>query len=264
VFGVCAVPWVAHAVLLTATHPVLAEWNAQNVTPTPPLWDTLLSGGALLLLAVPGAVVVARRRSPREMVALTWLGLGGLALYAPFALQRRLSIGLWLPLAVLAGVGLREVVWPRVRPRLRPLFASALAATVVLSNGLVYAATLGAIAARDEGVFLTSGQATALDWLASHAGRSVVAAPPEVGLLIPAQTDARVIYGHPYETVEAEARKAEVEAFYAGTVRGPDFVAAHEVAYVLAEPGDERGWAPPADWDWPVVFDQGGVVIYAP
>jgi hypothetical protein len=49
------------------------------------------------------------------MAVLIWLVLGLLALYAPFALQRRLALGLWMPLVLLAGHRAEEVVWPRVR-----------------------------------------------------------------------------------------------------------------------------------------------------
>jgi hypothetical protein len=243
---------------------VLAQWNAQNVTPSPPLWDAAIAGGVLLLLAIPGGYVVARRQHPREMVALLWLLVGALALYAPFALQRRLSIGLWLPLAVLAGVGLREVVLPRLRPRLRPVFVAIAGPALVLSNVLVYAATLGAIASRDTAVFATPAEAAALDWLASNGGRALVAAPPRLGLLIPARTDARVIYGHPFETVPAQAREADLVALFANSVSGPLWVQPRGVDYVLATVGRPPGWTVPSDWRWPVVFEQDGVVIYAP
>lgn len=264
VFALAALPWLVHAFALTINHPVLAQWNAQNQTPTPPLWDTALSGGALLLLAVPGALVAARRRASREVVLLVWLGLGTLALYAPFSLQRRLAVGLWMPLALLAGIGLREVVWPRVKGQLRPVVMAGLAIALVTTNLLVYAATLGAIAARQRDVFLTAREASALDWLAANAGRSLVAAPPDFGVWLPARTDARVLYGHPFETVDAVARQAELEAFYAGEVAGPAFVAEHNIAYVIFGVGMRDRWVLPEDWNWPVVFEQNGVVIYAP
>jgi hypothetical protein len=264
VFGLAAAPWLVQAALITMRHPTLALWNAQNQTPSPPVWDAAIAGGVLLLLAIPGAVVAARRRTPRDVIVLLWLGLGTLALYAPFSLQRRLSIGLWMPLTLLAGLGLRRVVWPRVGPRLRPLVGAGLAVALVTSNLLVVAATLGAVAARQPDIFMTRAQAMALDWLRANAGRGLVAAPPAQALWVPARTDARVIYGHPFETVQADERKAEVEAFFAGDVPGPAFVAEQRVAYILAQSSGDARWVAPADWVWRVVFEQDGVVIYAP
>ena len=55
-------------------------------------------------------------------------------------------------------------------------------------------------------------------------GRSLVAAPTSLGLWVPARSNARVIYGHPFETINADVQKAQLEAFYAGLVEGPHHV----------------------------------------
>lgn len=265
IFGAGSVPWLAYDFTLTLRHPVLAAWNAQNLTPSPPLWDAVLAGGVPLLLAAVGGGRAARRRTPLDIILLVWLGLGGLALYAPFALQRRLAVGLWLPVGVLAAQALRDVVWPRLKPALRPLAVGLLAVLVLPSNLLVYAATLGAVAARDPEVFWTADEAAALDWLAANAAvTDTVAASPEMGLFIPARTAARVLYGHPFETVNAEAQEQALLDFYAGRVPPDEFVQAHGVTWVLVGPR-ERALAG-ANWpaDWPVAFERGEVVIYAP
>jgi hypothetical protein len=200
----------------------------------------------------------------RDAMLILWLGLCGLALYAPFPLQRRLSLGLWMPVALLATGSLRSVIWPRLAARPRPLVAAGLALAVLPSNFLVYGATLGAIAARDPAIFLTRGEAAELDWLKANAGTAIVAAAPDMSLFVPARTDARVVYGHPFETVDAEARRRAVEDFYAGVSPKGTFVAAYDVQYVLYGPRERalgRGGEPPA---WPKAFDQEGVVIYAP
>src|SRR5579859_384408 len=107
IFGICGVPWVAYDALVSRLDPILARWNAQNLTPSPALWDLALSGGLPLLLAIAGLTLAARRRTDRDVDLVAWIGLGGLALYAPFDLQRRLSQGLWMPLTLLAICGLR-------------------------------------------------------------------------------------------------------------------------------------------------------------
>lgn len=264
VFGAAALPWLIYDAALTMTHPVLAQWNAQNLTPSPPLWDALVSGGVLLLLALPGLSVVLRRRSPRDVALLVWLVLGTLALYAPFALQRRLALGLWMPLTLLAGIGLQTVVWPRVRPRLRPLLVGGLVLAAGLSNVIVVASTLRAVRMREDAIFLTASQAASLDWLAANAGRALVAAPPEMGQWVPARTDARVLYGHPFETVGAVDRRAELEGFYRGLVPGRQFVDEHGIKYVLVASSGQGIMPVPADWRWEVVYNEGRAIIYAP
>jgi hypothetical protein len=265
VFGLFATPWVIYDAAVSYLNPVLAQWNAQNLTPSPAVWDLALSGGLPLLLGIAGAVVAARRRTDADVALLAWLGLGGLALYAPFALQRRLSLGLWMPLTLLAVIGLRELLWPRLAGIWRPVALAAVAVLSVPSNLLVYGATLAAVQRRDPAVFITQAEAAALVWLAAQApAGSVVAASPEMGLLIPARTDARVVYGHPFETVEAAVRKQAIEDFYAGRMPAIDFVRQYGVAYVVW--GDRErllGGALPAA-GWQPVFDDGTVVIYAP
>lgn len=265
VFGICAAPWVIYDALVTRLNPVLAQWNAQNITPSPPLWDLALSGGVLLVLAIPGAAVAARRRSETDIVLLAWLGLGVLALVAPFSLQRRLSLGLWMPLTLLAVLGLRLALWPRIAPRWRPLALAGLAVLALPTNLVVVAATLSAIQRRDPAVFLTQHEADALAWLASHAPPgAVVAASPEMSLFIPARTDERVIYGHPFETVDATSQRRAVEEFFAGTTSAAGFVRDYGVAYVMW--GDrERQLGPgPSAHGWYPTFEEAGLVIYAP
>ena len=264
-FGLLALPWLVYDFTLTLRHPVLAEWNAQNLTPTPPLWDVLIAGGAPLLLAAVGFVRAARRRSPRDVILLVWLGLGGLALYAPFALQRRLSVGLWVPVCVLAVEALREVVWPRLRPAWRPLVVGALALLALPTNLIVYAATLGAIASREPDIYWSADEAAALRWLAGHATPAdTVAAAPEFGLFIPARTAARVLYGHPFETIHAAAQEQLLLDFYAGRASPEAFVAAHQITYVIVGSRERELLGAAWDVDWPVVFASGEVVIYAP
>jgi hypothetical protein len=265
VFGLCAVPWLVYDFLLTVGHAVLTAWNAQNLTPSPPFWDALLSGGVPLLLALGGLVVAARRRAPTDIILIVWLVLNGLALYAPFALQRRLSLGLWLPVSALAIIGLQDLVWPRLKPAWRSLLIGGLAVAVLPSNLLLYAATLNAVARRDPAIFWTADEAAGLRWLSANAvAGSLVLAAPDTGLFVPARTDARVIYGHPFETTFASDKRQAVEAFFAGQTSAATFLSQHGVDFVFFGPR-ERALAPGGPpGAWPVVFASGEVEIYAP
>jgi hypothetical protein len=216
------------------------------------------------MLAVVGGIYAARRRDEGAAILWTWLGLGIIALYVPISLQRRLSLGLWMPIVLLAVTALRDVIWPRVAPHLRPVLVGALVIAVLPTNLLVYAAGLGAVRSRDSSVFLTIGEAAAIDWLAQNAGTAVVAASPTLGGVIPARSDARVLYGHPFETVQASARRQALLEFYAGTVPAAPFVADNQIAYVLIGPRERNLGAALPLAGWPVAFQQDDVAIYAP
>jgi hypothetical protein len=265
VFVVCATPWVLYDAFVSRVDPTLAQWNAQNLTPSPGLWDLALSGGIPLALALVGVVFAIRRRTDKDLVLVTWLALGGLALYAPFALQRRLSLGLWMPLILLAVTGLREAIWPSLKGAARPLALAGLAVLVLPSNLLVYVATMAAVQRRDPAIFLTRPEAEALAWLAEHAAPgAVVAASPQMSLVIPARTDARVVYGHPFETVDAAAREKEIEEFYRGQLPASNLVNQYAVSYIVVGDRERLLGSGPVVSDWTKVFEDGSVVIYAP
>lgn len=263
VVGAASGPWILNALWVTRANPVLAAWNAQNITPTPVWWDVLLSGGVPLLLAGIGLFVAARRRHPLDQVLLYWFSLGTLSLYAPFDLQRRLALGLWMPLTLLAVLALRNVLLPRLTSGWRPLVLTALILPMLFTNGLVYVSVLAAVQMRDPALFLTADEDVALTWLADHARGAVVLAAPETALVIPARTDARVIYGHPFETVEADQRHQAVEDFFTARTSLAQFSTQYRIAYIVYGPR-EKDLGEPDLTGWQIVFQQGDVAIYAP
>jgi len=140
-----------------------------------------------------------------------------------------------------------------------------LALAVLPSNLLVFAAALGAVGERNPIVFLTTGEARALAWLDDNSSAgALVAASPEMGLYLPAWAGARVIYGHPFETVHAAEQRAALEAFYAEPVLPQAFVEAHGVDLVLLGPRERALGAETVPSNWKTVYDRDGVAIYAP
>src|SRR3990172_5107514 len=258
-----ALPWLIYDYWIAAAHPVLRVWNAQNLTPSPPTWDALISGGLPLLLALPGINLALRRRWPHDVLLLFWFGLTVLALYAPFALQRRLSLGLWMPISLLAGIGFGDVIWPRLARLGRLLVLGLFAIGALTGNLLIGLSTFVAIQKHAPEIFLAREEAAAMAWLEANAAPgSLVLAGPATGLFIPARTDARVIYGHDFETIDAKAQKQAVEDFYGGRIAPETFFTAYPVDYVFYGPREARLGSLPQLAGWRVVFQQGEVVIY--
>ncbi|HUV91277.1 MAG TPA: hypothetical protein VMY80_16605, partial [Anaerolineae bacterium] len=75
--GLVALAYPLYAVLAVRADPVLAGWNAQNQTPSPPVWDWLLGFGLLAGLAVPGIVAAVRQRSDGGLLLLAWVVAAG-------------------------------------------------------------------------------------------------------------------------------------------------------------------------------------------
>jgi hypothetical protein len=263
VAAACSLPWLAYDAWLAVADPQIAAWTAQNLTPSPAVWDAVLSGGVPLLLTLPGLAAAVRRRTPLDMALLAWLGVTVIGMYTPWSLQRRLSLGIWMPVVLLAGIGLRDVIWPRLSARWRPLLLAGIALGALPSSLLVYAAAASAVARRDPQIFLTRAEADGLDWLQTHGqAGDVVLAAPDTGLFVPARTGLRVIYGHPLETIDAAHERAQVEAFFRSQLDPAAFVAARGVAYIFYGPREQLlGPLPPVP-GWKSVFQQGSVTIY--
>lgn len=210
-----ATPVVLYDYWLLNANPVMRAWTAQNLTPSPPPWDYLLGYGVIVVLAALGAREGLRQRDERIGFLVIWVAATALLLYAPFALQRRLSFGLHIPLAILAGRGVYRVVAPRLRRR-RRLVVGLVGATMLTNAVLLLILFVGA-AQHDAQVYLGRDEWAALGWLReSVPAEAVILAGPESGLFIPAQAGQRVVYGHPFETVNAATRRARVEDYFAG------------------------------------------------
>ena len=271
VAGLVALAYPLYGVLAIQADPILAGWNAQNQTPSPPVWDWLLSLGLVAALAVPGMVVALRRRSDGGLLLLAWVIAAGVGMYAPLALQRRLALGLQAPLALLAATGWWVVVRPRLRVRLRALASAALLGFSALTNLFLMAMLVLAALGGEPRFYLSDGEWQALAWLRKEVDRDqVVLCAPQTGMFIPAWAGQRVVYGHPFETIDAERRKAQVEAYWSGKMSVAEqesFLLENRVGYVLVGPreleiGDWRLEVGIWELEGEVVFEAGDVRVY--
>ncbi|MCX8023862.1 MAG: hypothetical protein N3A60_01520, partial [Thermanaerothrix sp.] len=190
----------------TVLHdPWLRGWNAQNLTPSPPIWDYFLAFSPALVLGVLGAVKPKPGLKINLPFLVVWLVAGWMMAYSPWGLQRRLLVGFYIPITILAGLG---GLWlERWNDRMgrslwRMAFVFSLPSTVIIMvSGLV------AVANGHPLLTLSRDEYNALRWIETHTSRdALIYAAPETGLVIPAFTGRRVIYGHPFETVDAETK----------------------------------------------------------
>ena len=240
VAGAVALPYPMYMQWVLRADPVLAAWSAQNVTPSPPLWDWALSYGLVLALATLGSVFAARRGLDADWLLLGWVGVTLVGMYAPLPLQRRLSLGLGAPLGLLAGMGWWRTVRPRLKARRRKLLQGLVVAFCALTPVFLIVVTLAAALAGTPWFYLDDGEWAALGWLREEGDpEAVVLCAPQMGLFVPAWAGQPVVYGHPFETVNAERRKAQVEAYWAGEMDSAEresFLRENGVEYVLVGP----------------------------
>ncbi|MFQ5613134.1 MAG: hypothetical protein ACE5H9_13475 [Anaerolineae bacterium] len=223
--GLAGSPILLYDYTVSRANDALAAWSAQNVTPAPAVLDLILGYGLLVPLAAIGFWPALRRGSPPERLIAVWAGATVILVYIPFALQRRLIIGLHIPLCLLAALAIYRHLAPRLSARaLRRTIGGVVGVGLVGTLFIWLVPLIGARQSPAESgltarLYLREEEVAALAWLRTHAdAEAVILAPPRLGMFVPGLAGTRVFYGHPFETIEAEDKRAQVEAFFAGTL----------------------------------------------
>lgn len=227
-------------------QPVFAGWSAQNVTLSPPLHVYLWGYGLLMVLGAVGVVACVRRGTPGLAFPVIWIVLVAILAHLPWNLQRRFLEGVQVPLGLLAGVGLAEVLIPETRgrksDRLRWLSMALLVALMSMSNLYLTLGHTLAAAARSPALFWPASTIAAVDWLGKNSQpEDVILSGFEVGNLIPGRIGRRVVLGHWMETVNYEEKAGLVSRFFdaaASPEERPGLLLHHGVGYVFYGPGE--------------------------
>lgn len=218
-----AIPFAVYYIAVFEFNDVMAAFNRQNQTPSPAPYLYLVGYGLLLVIAIPGLARAVRRfERDGDQLMLLWLVLNIIGLYAPFNLQRRLTMGLIIPLVYFGVRALEDYWFYKIARNWRVPAMIALIVFIVPSNILVLGIPLvGVVGDPDSGLeagmLLESDYWHAFQWFDKNGDPdAVVLAAPNVSLWIPAYSDQVVVYGHDYETVPNETRKEQVMAWYRG------------------------------------------------
>lgn len=260
--GIGGGPILLYYYWVTLIDPVMAGWNSQNVTPSPPVWDFIISFLPVLVFAIPGALVALRDRTKSMRILVVWSVLGLLLLWIPFGLQRRFIFGLYIPFAGLASLGIDKLL-ENVR-RNQFVILICIIVFAIITNLIVIMAGIGGIRSRDRSVYMTQGESQAFEWLDNNIEiDAVILAGPDSGLLIPAYTGRRVLYGHPFETVDANTKLHEVKSYF----NNPDFIDSEgllsKVNYVFVGPRERELSSNGFQLDLQVIYDEMGVTIFS-
>ncbi|MEJ2706040.1 MAG: hypothetical protein P8074_00380 [Anaerolineales bacterium] len=261
------VPWLLYDLWVTHSDAILAGWNAQNITPTPPLWDLILSLSPLLLLAIPGAIAAVRGKKKSLYLLVVWAGIGLALLFLPFGLQRRFMMGIFVPLAGLAVPGLETLA---AGSRRKTVFGAALVLLFVLpTNATILLAARHGIQTHAPELYLSRDEANAFSWIKSNTPQNaIILAAARTGLLIPAHTGRKVIYGHPFETVNADQEIQLVESFFKSlsvmeSGKEPeDFISSRGVGYLFIGPSERALGGAPIDLNMDPLYSSGQVTVY--
>ena len=197
-------PLLAYNAWILFRDPTIAEWARQWRHQAPGPVSLGLSLGLPLLAAILGMVIAWRRRDRGLALLLTWPPLVIALLYLPNLanIQRRLLDALYVPIGVLAAVGIRTLTSRLRRTRGRRIEAMLVTACCV-SSALVLAIALRFASGAFTEAYIGGDAWQAMQWLSAHHQPSDRAlSSPGAGQLLPAWAGVRVYVGHYSETLD--------------------------------------------------------------
>ncbi|HEV3233070.1 MAG TPA: hypothetical protein VG329_00795 [Candidatus Dormibacteraeota bacterium] len=266
-FLLCA-PLFLYFLYILTTDPVVSVFARQWTQGPFPVLPTLFAFGFPLVLAAIAIATRDARRNPRLLVLAAWVAMVLALLYlpSPVSIQRRLFDGIFLPIGVLAAVGVEAVARRGLAAIPAQRLGNYIVAACLLTSGLVYAVSVSMSVSRFPGIYINASEAQAMDWLAQRLGPGT---PPAVmsvtgtGLFIPALAGARVYTGNYSQTIDS-ASKADTAAT-AIRAGGPGLVGLMRdqgTTYLFIGPEERASGVGSIDLALSLVYDQGGVQIY--
>ncbi len=252
--------------IVLRSDPVLREWDIQNITLTPSIWNILVSFSPALLLAIGIIIYLIKSGHVAEYKLLVvWSAAGLILAYFPFQLQRRFLLGYYIPAASLGAIA---IGWAyQQNKRLVRIIAMLAVTASFITNLVVISSTIQEIGKRNPDLFYPVSMQTAFEWmLVNRPSESVVLAAPRTGAFIPGETGWRVVYGHHVETPNAHNTQLTLEQIFYGmksTDEIMEFIETIGADYVFIGPlerkfGGELTWAD----RFPVVYKNTEVTIY--
>ncbi len=254
-------------------NPIFASEQAQGVSYSPSPMSYLSGFGLVIPPAIAGANTALTKTRPVIRMMLLWASIGILSLYAPVSFQRRLSEGLWIPIAILASLGWEQcLVRLGKRSRLVRLGLSALVLGVLaISSVRLVISDLQIIRSESTQSYYYSilpDEVAAFSWIKAHAStQDVILSNWFYGNLIPGFTGKRVFIGHKAQTIDFDRKVTEINSFL--LEKDPSvaqaFLEKNRIKYIFVAKADsltQYGFKPDERAYLKKVFDQNGARVY--
>ncbi|MFA5076011.1 MAG: hypothetical protein WC480_01175 [Patescibacteria group bacterium] len=200
--------------VITKSEIAIGGWSTQNYNISPPLFAYITGYGLVLFLAILGTFWVIRGKKDQFYFLVIWFLTSAFLLYAPIAFQRRLSSGLHIPLALLAGLAI-EKIWLETKHHFvwRSVLAWIFIPLLFLSNIAVINQDIHNYNQRDYPYFFPQEYYQSFLWLKDNVDPAeVTLASPSIGNLIPAFAGRTVYAGHGHQTVTYAAKIQELSS----------------------------------------------------
>jgi len=133
----------------------------------------------------------------------------------------------------------------------------------LLTNLLVIVSGLAAAANRDPILYLAREEVNGFRWLDKNTAQdAVVLSSTGLVLFIPAWSGRSVVYGHPFESINAEQNKLMVDDFLSGKMdetQQSEFIKDNGIVYYFINPKEAINISPPGG---DVVYQNDSIAIF--
>jgi hypothetical protein len=188
---------------------VYASWNSQNLFPIPHPVHLISLYGLQSVAAISGLWVIWHGQDPTRELLTAWLIAPLILIFIPVSFQFRLIEGLYIPLLILAVIGVRQLKgWNR-------MIATLAGAMLVPSTLLVLLGSYALPMYLPDSVNNAPDDVAFERWVLDNIpDGSVILASPDLGLKLPAMAPVRVVIGHGFETPDFDLKEDLVYKFY--------------------------------------------------
>lgn len=218
--GLIGLPSIAYQIYVYTTD-LVYHARANTMIASPPVLSFFTGYGLALIAAIAGAFIVRSRQVKEQpasarypqLFVIVWSVVGFMVPYIPIAQQRKLIMGMHIPLCILAAIAVSHLA-----SRMRRPYAVLLVAIFLLlgfqSNAKFL--TMDAMLLSKGRTwtryspYLSSGQMKALMYIRHNAHQEdTVFGPPQMAVFVPAIAGRQVYYGHWSETPDCDAKMAQ-------------------------------------------------------
>ncbi len=267
-----ALPLIPYYVLIVLREPAMAGWLNQNVDVTPS-WPAVFVGyGLLWPLAYFGGRVLWRVRRPAAVLLVCWIAITVLLAYLPgVSFQRRLLNGLHLPLAILAAVGLVNLIEKVAARGWRVLVVGSTLLTLAATNVAVMRSAIVDELHPDQAASPQYEKRTvvaAIAWLRGHSRfDDVIFSQVWNGNTIAGLAGRTVVLGHGHQTLKPADRWRDWDEFRSNQLTTSEQTALLRRLRVrwlfwTADDAAASAYRPELDRRWGLAFHNAEVQIY--
>jgi hypothetical protein len=254
-------PWVIYNLYAFSADKFLKGWIAQNIILSPKPVEYLLAYGFMIPFLIVGMFYVMKQPTWHRTLLLGWIIIFPLLVYAPYNLQRRLSVGIWVVISILSVISFDHQVGSR-KWVIRSLYFTLISTLVIVAAGIIL------VSNPLPPLFLEESERNAFDYLASvNAPGEVVIASYQTSNPLPAWVPVRTVIGHGPESVNLENLQEEIGLFYSTNGNDQERLALideFEVKYVFWGPHEKvLGEWDPSEADYlDLIYDQDDHKIF--